>query len=144
MAAHVGPDFTQAHHQHPGVGHVGRQLFYQLQRGVGCRSGPVAERGFLLHALVGEEYGVQQPVQKRPGRVGIGRPLVGLLYLVADLQVANHLGLQAHGHLKQVAHGIGMTVEHIEVREVRADISGRLLSFPRASMMAGLWSRSAE
>jgi len=122
VAAHVGPNLPQAHHQHARVGHVGGQLFHQLEGGVAHAGRPIAEAGFGLDALVGEKYRVQQAVQKRARRVGVGGPLVGHFHLIADLQVAHHLGIKAHRHFEQVLgsrFGIG---QQVEIRQEGTDV----------------------
>jgi len=131
ILADVRPDIAQAQHQHAGAGQVGRQPLHQLQRGVGSRSGPVAEAGFLLHALVGEKHAVQQAVQEGAGCVCLHAPLVGRFHLVADLLVAHHLRLQAHGYFKQVLHAQRRAVDAVEIA---SQIAALAPAFPRRQL----------
>ncbi len=60
----------------------------------------------LHDAFVYEEDGVHEPVQKGASHVLVSAPLVSILYLPGDLEVANNLGIQANRYFKEVLYGL--------------------------------------
>src|SRR5690606_2141686 len=105
IANDILADFSDAKHEYLRPTVSTRELLYHFCSCVGKRCGTIAEGRFLHHALVGEEDGVHQPVEKRSGHIHISAPLVGALHLSAHLNVANDLGVQAYRHVEQVPNG---------------------------------------
>src|SRR5690606_40556828 len=68
IANDILADFSDAKHEYLRPTVSTRELLYHFCSCVGKRCGTSAEGRFLHHALVSEEDGVHQPVEKRSGR----------------------------------------------------------------------------
>ena len=73
-----------------------------------------------LRTRLAREPGVlEQAVQQRPGRGGLGRQFVGPLHLPGDLAFADDQAVEPGGDAEQVPHGVAVAV----LVEVRTDRS---------------------
>jgi len=104
---HQFDHFARAHKQHLDVFEVFKQLTGQAHRG-GCHADGVrANLGRAAHLFGDSERALKQLIERGAQGPGFGRGAHRVFHLAQDLWLAQHHRVEATGHAKGVAGGIG-------------------------------------